>query len=223
MWPPGAAGTGCLPPALMWFLLAPCRVPTVPVKNLTGSSPVNPALAGEDGAAAGCLVPMGAGLLGGGGGLALAGCFLGEHLGFGVTLVPQCHFEPPCPGITGILMSAAGLPVCLTRPPKLVLHPPPVSKSEIQSIPGISHTCRKTTKKQAKKGERHFATWPLFLSPPASRPGSPVPPVSSCCPQQWVSPVLPSSPSDSSSPAGKTPEEVLKKYLQKVRHPLDEV
>ncbi|XP_071618295.1 E3 ubiquitin-protein ligase DTX4 isoform X3 [Heliangelus exortis] len=95
-------------------------VPTVPVKNLTGSSPVNPALA----------------------------------------------------GITGILMSAAGLPVCLTRPPKLVLHPPPVSKSEIESIPGISHTCRKTTKKQAKKG--------------------------------------------------KTPEEVLKKYLQKVRHPPDE-
>ncbi|NWW31674.1 DTX4 ligase, partial [Panurus biarmicus] len=95
-------------------------VPTVPVKNLTGSSPVNPALA----------------------------------------------------GITGILMSAAGLPVCLTRPPKLVLHPPPVSKSEIQSIPGISHSCRKTTKKQARKG--------------------------------------------------KTPEEVLKKYLQKVRHPPDE-
>uniref|UniRef100_A0A8B9XA24 E3 ubiquitin-protein ligase n=1 Tax=Bos mutus grunniens TaxID=30521 RepID=A0A8B9XA24_BOSMU len=95
-------------------------VPTVPVKNLSGSSPVNPALA----------------------------------------------------GITGILMSAAGLPVCLTRPPKLVLHPPPVSKSEIKSIPGVSNTSRKTTKKQAKKG--------------------------------------------------KTPEEVLKKYLQKVRHPPDE-
>uniref|UniRef100_A0A8D1VYR1 E3 ubiquitin-protein ligase n=1 Tax=Sus scrofa TaxID=9823 RepID=A0A8D1VYR1_PIG len=95
-------------------------VPTVPVKNLSGSSPVNPALA----------------------------------------------------GITGILMSAAGLPVCLTRPPKLVLHPPPVSKSEIKSIPGLSNTSRKTTKKQAKKG--------------------------------------------------KTPEEVLKKYLQKVRHPPDE-
>uniref|UniRef100_A0A8B9Z7B2 E3 ubiquitin-protein ligase n=1 Tax=Buteo japonicus TaxID=224669 RepID=A0A8B9Z7B2_9AVES len=118
--PWGMQGLGCLPLALMWSLLAPHRVPTVPVKNLTGSSPVNPALA----------------------------------------------------GITGILMSAAGLPVCLTRPPKLVLHPPPVSKSEIQSIPGISHTCRKTTKKQAKKG--------------------------------------------------KTPEEVLKKYLQKVRHPPDE-
>uniref|UniRef100_A0A8C9N4F2 E3 ubiquitin-protein ligase n=1 Tax=Serinus canaria TaxID=9135 RepID=A0A8C9N4F2_SERCA len=113
-------GCGCLLPVLTWSVLAPLRVPTVPVKNLTGSSPVNPALA----------------------------------------------------GITGILMSAAGLPVCLTRPPKLVLHPPPVSKSEIQSIPGISHSCRKTTKKQAKKG--------------------------------------------------KTPEEVLKKYLQKVRHPPDE-
>lgn len=49
-------------------------------------------------------------------------------------------------------MSAAGLPVCLTRPPKLVLHPPPVSKSEIKSIPGVSNTSRKTTKKQAKKG-----------------------------------------------------------------------
>ncbi|NXF25629.1 DTX4 ligase, partial [Rhodinocichla rosea] len=105
---------------LLFRLESGVGVPTVPVKNLTGSSPVNPALA----------------------------------------------------GITGILMSAAGLPVCLTRPPKLVLHPPPVSKSEIQSIPGISHSCRKTTKKQAKKG--------------------------------------------------KTPEEVLKKYLQKVRHPPDE-
>lgn len=88
-------------------------------------------------------------------------------------------------------MSAAGLPVCLTRPPKLVLHPPPVSKSEIQSIPGISHTCRKTTKKQAKKGERHFATWPLFLSPqlpdlvPLSPPSPPAAPSSGfppCCP-----------------------------------------
>ncbi|XP_025911395.1 E3 ubiquitin-protein ligase DTX4 [Apteryx rowi] len=114
---PASPGAGAAP--LRRPLLSP-RVPTVPVKNLTGSSPVNPALA----------------------------------------------------GITGILMSAAGLPVCLTRPPKLVLHPPPVSKSDIQAIPGIGHTCRKTTKKQAKKG--------------------------------------------------KTPEEVLKKYLQKVRHPPDE-
>lgn len=131
-----------------------------------------------------------------GGQSAPAGWFLGEHLGFGVALVPQCHFEPPRPGITGILMSAAGLPVCLTRPPKLVLHPPPVSKSEIQSIPGISHTCRKTTKKQAKKGERHFATWPLFLSPlpylvplsPPTAPSSGFPP---CCPPAPLTFALP--------------------------------
>ncbi|XP_043939997.1 E3 ubiquitin-protein ligase DTX4 [Protopterus annectens] len=95
-------------------------VPTVPVKNLNGSSPVHPALA----------------------------------------------------GITGILMSAAGLPVCLTRPPKLVLHPPPVSRSELKPIPGISNTCRKTSKKQVKKG--------------------------------------------------KTPEEVVRKYMQKVRQPPEE-
>ena len=49
-------------------------------------------------------------------------------------------------------MSAAGLPVCLTRPPKLVLHPPPVSKSDIKPVPGLGHCCRKTTKKQARKG-----------------------------------------------------------------------
>ncbi|KAG7461855.1 hypothetical protein MATL_G00195570 [Megalops atlanticus] len=96
------------------------QVPTVPVKNLNGSSPVHPALA----------------------------------------------------GITGILMSAAGLPVCLTRPPKLVLHPPPVSRSDIKSVPGLGHCCRKTTKKQARKG--------------------------------------------------RTPEEVVRRYLQKVRNPPEE-
>uniref|UniRef100_A0A3Q3EIP6 E3 ubiquitin-protein ligase n=1 Tax=Kryptolebias marmoratus TaxID=37003 RepID=A0A3Q3EIP6_KRYMA len=113
-------------PALQRIAMAQSRaliasgVPTVPVKNLNGSSPVHPALA----------------------------------------------------GITGILMSAAGLPVCLTRPPKLVLHPPPVSKSEIKPVPGLGHCCRKTTKKQARKG--------------------------------------------------KTPEEVVKRYLQKVRNPPEE-
>lgn len=62
-------------------------------------------------------------------------------------------------GITGILMSAAGLPVCLTRPPKLVLHPPPVSKGDIKPIPGLGHCCRKTTKKQARKGvSQHIHT-----------------------------------------------------------------
>ena len=70
-------------------------------------------------------------------------------------LVLQYVIIPVCllfSGITGILMSAAGLPVCLTRPPKLVLHPPPVSKSDIKPVPGLGHCCRKTTKKQARKG-----------------------------------------------------------------------
>ncbi|XP_059191067.1 E3 ubiquitin-protein ligase DTX1-like isoform X2 [Centropristis striata] len=113
-------------PALQRIAMAQSRaliasgVPTVPVKNLNGSSPVHPALA----------------------------------------------------GITGILMSAAALPVCLTRPPKLVLHPPPVSKSDIKPVPGFGHCCRKTTKKQARKG--------------------------------------------------KTPEDVVKKYLQKVKIPPEE-
>ncbi|XP_043968933.1 E3 ubiquitin-protein ligase DTX1-like isoform X1 [Gambusia affinis] len=113
-------------PALQRIAMAQSRaliasgVPTVPVKNLNGSSPVHPALA----------------------------------------------------GITGILMSAAALPVCLTRPPKLVLHPPPVSKSDIKPVPGFNHSCRKTTKKQVRKG--------------------------------------------------KTPEEVVKKYLQKVKSPPEE-
>ncbi|XP_051560449.1 E3 ubiquitin-protein ligase DTX4-like [Myxocyprinus asiaticus] len=124
--PPRASLAGLSRPALQRIAIAQSRaliasgVPTVPVKNLNGFSPVYPALA----------------------------------------------------GITGILMSAAGLPVCLTRPPKLVLHPPPVSKSDIKPIPGVGHCCRKTTKKQARKG--------------------------------------------------KTPEEVVKRYLQKVRNPPEE-
>uniref|UniRef100_A0A3B4VA88 E3 ubiquitin-protein ligase n=1 Tax=Seriola dumerili TaxID=41447 RepID=A0A3B4VA88_SERDU len=123
---PNRTLAGLSRPALQRIAMAQSRaliasgVPTVPVKNLNGSSPVHPALA----------------------------------------------------GITGILMSAAGLPVCLTRPPKLVLHPPPVSKSDIKPVPGLGHCCRKTTKKQARKG--------------------------------------------------KTPEEVVKRYLQKVRNPPEE-
>ncbi|KAM9701312.1 E3 ubiquitin-protein ligase DTX4-like [Menidia menidia] len=124
--PPRASLAGLSRPALQRIAMAQSRaliasgVPTVPVKNLNGSSPVHPALA----------------------------------------------------GITGILMSAAALPVCLTRPPKLVLHPPPVSKGDIKPVPGFGHCCRKTTRKQARKG--------------------------------------------------KTPEEVVKKYLQKVKSPPEE-
>uniref|UniRef100_A0A8D0GTV1 E3 ubiquitin-protein ligase n=1 Tax=Sphenodon punctatus TaxID=8508 RepID=A0A8D0GTV1_SPHPU len=79
----------------------PPGVPALPVKNLNGTGPVHPALA----------------------------------------------------GMTGILMCAAGLPVCLTRAPKPILHPPPVSKSDIKPVPGISGICRKTKKKHLKKSK----------------------------------------------------------------------
>ncbi|XP_026875630.2 E3 ubiquitin-protein ligase DTX4-like [Electrophorus electricus] len=124
--PSRASLAGLSQPALQSIAMAQSRalidsgVPTVPVKNLNGSSPVHPALA----------------------------------------------------GITGILMSAAGLPVCLTRQPKLVLHPPPVSKRDIKPVPGLGHSFRKTTRKQTCK-----------------------------C---------------------KTPEEVVKRYWQKVRNPPEE-
>ncbi|MBN3280576.1 DTX1 ligase, partial [Polyodon spathula] len=78
------------------------RVPALPVKNLTGSGPVHPALA----------------------------------------------------GMTGILMCAAGLPVCLTRAPKPILYPPPINKSDIKPVPGVNGTCRKTKKKHLKKEVR---------------------------------------------------------------------
>lgn len=79
----------------------PPGVPALPVKNLTGSGPVHPALA----------------------------------------------------GMTGILMCAAGLPVCLTRAPKPILHPPPINKSDMKPVPGVNGTCRKTKKKHLKKGK----------------------------------------------------------------------
>lgn len=57
----------------------------------------------------------------------------------------------PSPGMTGILLCAAGLPVCLTRAPKPILHPPPVSKSDVKPVPGVPGVCRKTKKKHLKK------------------------------------------------------------------------
>lgn len=98
-------------------------------------------------------------------------------------------------------MSAAGLPVCLTRPPKLVLHPPPVSKSDIKPVPGLGHCCRKTTKKQARKGA--FRAFPL--------------------PPSVGIIVLFGFLTDFCVLVGKTPEEVVKRYLQKVRNPPEEV
>ncbi|NXJ86282.1 DTX1 ligase, partial [Trogon melanurus] len=80
--------------------------------------------------------------------------------------------HPALAGMTGILMCAAGLPVCLTRAPKPILHPPPVSKSDIKPVPGVNGICRKTKKKHLKKS--------------------------------------------------KTPEDVVRRYIQKVKSPPDE-
>ncbi|NWS42582.1 DTX1 ligase, partial [Probosciger aterrimus] len=80
--------------------------------------------------------------------------------------------HPALAGMTGILMCAAGLPVCLTRAPKPILHPPPVSKSDIKPVPGVNGICRKTKKKHLKKS--------------------------------------------------KTPEDVVRRYIQKVKNPPDE-
>uniref|UniRef100_A0A671R355 E3 ubiquitin-protein ligase n=1 Tax=Sinocyclocheilus anshuiensis TaxID=1608454 RepID=A0A671R355_9TELE len=85
------ASRGSVPPGVL----------ALPVKNLTGSGPVHPALA----------------------------------------------------GMTGILMCAAGLPVCLTRAPKPILHPPPISKSDLKPVPGINSIRRKTKKKHLRKGK----------------------------------------------------------------------
>ncbi|XP_060049030.1 E3 ubiquitin-protein ligase DTX1 isoform X1 [Erinaceus europaeus] len=98
----------------------PPGVPALPVKNLNGTGPVHPALA----------------------------------------------------GMTGILLCAAGLPVCLTRAPKPILHPPPVSKSDVRPVPGVPGVCRKTKKKHLKKS--------------------------------------------------KNPEDVVRRYMQKVKNPPDE-
>ncbi|XP_062890444.1 E3 ubiquitin-protein ligase DTX1-like isoform X1 [Mobula hypostoma] len=139
----------------------PPGVPALPVKNLNGSGPVHPALAGMKRAAPftlqkssqkavdpmQCVVPA--------------------------TTDPntQATMKPEI-GMTGILMCAAGLPVCLTRAPKPILHPPPVNKSEIKPVPGISGICRKTKKKHLKKV--------------------------------------------------KSPEDVVRRYMQKVKNPPDE-
>ncbi|NWH84627.1 DTX1 ligase, partial [Aegithalos caudatus] len=117
---PGGDSASPASPAEPLPLPCPCRVPALPVKNLNGTGPVHPALA----------------------------------------------------GMTGILMCAAGLPVCLTRAPKPILHPPPVSKSDIKPVPGVNGICRKTKKKQLKKS--------------------------------------------------KTPEDVVRRYIQKVKNPPDE-
>lgn len=56
--------------------------------------------------------------------------------------------------MTGILMCAAGLPVCLTRAPKPILHPPPITKSDMKPVLGVSGMCRKTKKKHLRRGKK---------------------------------------------------------------------
>lgn len=51
-------------------------------------------------------------------------------------------------------MCAAGLPVCLTRAPKPILHPPPINKSDMKPVPGINGMRRKTKKKHLRRGKK---------------------------------------------------------------------
>lgn len=74
---------------------------------------------------------------------------------------PRLLTPRPAPGMTGILLCAAGLPVCLTRAPKPILHPPPVSKSDVKPVPGVPGVCRKTKKKHLKKSTPSTALGPL--------------------------------------------------------------
>ncbi|KAG1926194.1 putative E3 ubiquitin-protein ligase DTX2 [Pimephales promelas] len=75
----------------------------------------------------------------------------------GVPALPVKNLTGPGPvhpalaGMTGILLCAAGFPVCLTRAPKPVLHPPALNKSDIKPVPGINSIRRKTKKKHLRK------------------------------------------------------------------------
>lgn len=107
---------------------------------------------------------------------------------------PYHYTPPPTPGMTGILLCAAGLPVCLTRAPKPILHPPPVSKSDVKPVPGVPGVCRKTKKKHLKKSRPRVTpiTIPVLLGPSRHLPlltlSLPFPPPSGHCPT--CSPVL---------------------------------
>lgn len=67
--------------------------------------------------------------------------------------VCMCVCSAYASGMTGILMCAAGLPVCLTRAPKPILHPPPINKSDMKPVPGINGMRRKTKKKHLRRGK----------------------------------------------------------------------
>lgn len=56
-------------------------------------------------------------------------------------------------------MCAAGLPVCLTRAPKPILHPPPINKSDMKPVSGINGMRRKTKKKHLRRGKMESMSW----------------------------------------------------------------
>ncbi|XP_018425162.1 PREDICTED: E3 ubiquitin-protein ligase DTX4-like [Nanorana parkeri] len=60
---------------------------------------------------------------------------------------------PALAGISGLLMSAAGLPVCLSIPATPIFNPPPVKKKDIRPVPGIQGSSRKISNKKSKKPE----------------------------------------------------------------------
>ncbi|CAI9559934.1 unnamed protein product [Staurois parvus] len=80
----------------------------------------------------------------------------------GVTRVPPVPLSniegsgmipPALAGISGLLMSAAGLPVCLSIPATPIFQPPPVKKRDIRPVPGIQGSSRKISNKKSKKPE----------------------------------------------------------------------
>lgn len=129
------------------FCLSFCRVPALPVKNLTGSGPVHPALAGQA--------------------ASIKNHMLRKYVVFlfidnaSSTLLHVCVCCLHASGMTGILMCAAGLPVCLTRAPKPILHPPPINKSDMKPVQGINGTRRKTKKKHLRRGKKEKEMQPV--------------------------------------------------------------
>uniref|UniRef100_A0A8C5Q5P8 E3 ubiquitin-protein ligase n=1 Tax=Leptobrachium leishanense TaxID=445787 RepID=A0A8C5Q5P8_9ANUR len=76
-----------------------------------------------------------------------------------IPLVPLSNIEgsgtipPALAGISGLLISAVGLPICLSVPRKPILCPPLVRKRDMRPVPGIVGTSRKISNKKNKKPE----------------------------------------------------------------------
>ncbi|XP_063814562.1 E3 ubiquitin-protein ligase DTX1-like [Pseudophryne corroboree] len=59
--------------------------------------------------------------------------------------------SPALAGISGLLMSAAGLPVCLSISTSPVFCPPPVKKKDLRPVPGVQGSSRKIGNQKGKK------------------------------------------------------------------------